>query len=85
MNDAQKWLDQIIEDIPSIKEEMYEDAKTLPTYGKAKKYLKDFKNDFNGNYNATPEEQVQSAFNTMIEDVIQKLNQDADKARINYD
>ena len=85
MNDAEKWLNQIIADIPSIKEEMYEDAKTFPTYGKAKKYLKDFKNDFNGNYNATPEEQVQSAFNTMIEDVIQKLNQDADKVKINHD
>lgn len=85
MDDAQKWLDQIIADIPSIKKEMYEDAKTLPTYGKAKKYLKDFKKDFNGDYTATPEEQVQSAFNTMIEDVIQKLNQDADKVKINHD
>ncbi len=63
MNDAQKWLDQIITDMPYIEKEMYEDAKTLPTYGKAKKYLKDFKHDFNGNYTATPEEQVQSAFN----------------------
>ncbi|MDB6258030.1 hypothetical protein ODU72_04965 [Lactobacillus amylovorus] len=85
MNDAEKWLNQIIADIPSIKEEMYEDAKTFPTYGKAKKYLKDFKNDFNGNYTATPEEQMQSVFNTMIEDVIQKLNQDADKVKINHD
>lgn len=85
MDDAEKWLDQIIEDIPSIKEEMYEDAKTFPTYGKAKKYLNDFKTDFNGNYNATPEEQMQSVFNTMIEDVIHKLNQDADKVKINHD
>lgn len=33
MNDAQKWLDQIIADIPFIKEGMYQDAKTLSTYG----------------------------------------------------
>ena len=85
MNDAQKWIDQIIADIPFIKEGMYQDAKTLSTYGKAKKYLKGFKTDFNGNYTATPEEQMQSACNTMIEDVIQKLNQDADKVKINHD
>ena len=48
MNDAQKWLDQIIADIPFIKEGMYQDAKSLSTYGKAKKYLKGFKTDFNG-------------------------------------
>ena len=77
MNDAEKWLDQIIADIPSIKEEMYEDAKTFPTYGKAKKYLKDFKNDFNGNYTATPEEQIMSSFNTMCDEVIKVLRDKA--------
>lgn len=85
MDDAKKWLDQMITDIPAIKEEMYQDAKTLPTYGKAKKYLKDFKIDFNGSYTATPEEQVQSAFNSMIDDVIRRLNEDSDKVEIKHD
>ena len=31
MNDAQKWLDQIIEDIPFIEKSIYENAKTLGT------------------------------------------------------
>ena len=85
MNDAQKWLDKVLEEMQFIEQSMYEDAKTLSTYGKAKKYVKNFKHDFSGSYTATPEEQVQSAFNSMIDDVIKKLNLDSDKAVINHD
>ena len=82
MNDAQKWLDQIIEDIPFIEKGIYEDAKTLGTYGKAKKYVRSFKHDFGGDFSGTPEEQMYSAFNTMLEDVVSKLNQDSNNAEI---
>lgn len=82
MNDAQKWLDQIIEDIPFIEKGIYEDAKTLGTYGKAKKYVRSFKHDFGGDFSGTPEEQMYSAFNTMLEDVVNKLNQDSNNAEI---
>lgn len=81
MNEAQEWLDDIINNIPYIKEAMYEDAKTKGTSGRAKRYVKGFKQDFDG-FNATPEEQMQSVFNTMIEDVVQKINKDADNAPI---
>lgn len=82
MNDAQKWLDQIIADIPFIEKGIYEDAKTLGTYGKAKKYVRSFKHDFGGDFSGTPEEQMYSAFNTMLEDVVSKLNQDSNNAEI---
>lgn len=85
MNDAQKWLDQIIEDIPFIEKGIYEDAKTLGTYGKAKKYVRSFKHDFGGDFSGTPEEQMYSAFNTMLEDVVSKLNQDSNNAEIKND
>lgn len=82
MNDAQKWLDNVLEEMPFIEQSMYEDAKTLSTYGKAKKYVKSFKHDFSGSYTATPEEQVQSAFNSMIDNVVTKLNRDSDNQEI---
>ena len=82
MNDAQKWLDQIIADIPFIEKEMYDDTKTLGKYGKAKKYARSYKHDFGSDYSATPEEIMQAAFNTMIEKVVSKLNEDSDNAEI---
>lgn len=81
MNEAQQWIDEIINKVPYIKQAMYEDAKTKGTPGKAKRYAKGFKHDFDG-FNATPEEQMQSVFNTMIENVIQQINKDADNAPI---
>ena len=82
MNDAQKWLDQIITDMPYIEEGIYDDARQLKTYGKAKKYVRSFKHDFGGDFGGTPEEQMYSAFNTMLEDVVSKLNQDSNNAEI---
>lgn len=82
MKDAQEWLDKVLEEMLFIEQGMYEDAKTLRTYGKAKKYVKSFKHDFSGSYTATPEEQVQSAFNSMIDNVVTKLNRDSDNQEI---
>ena len=85
MNDAQKWLDQIITDMPYIEEGIYDDARQLKTYGKAKKYVRSFKHDFGGDFGGTPEEQMYSAFNTMLEDVVSKLTPASNTAEIKYD
>ncbi len=82
MHDAQQWLDGIIEDIPNIRKEMLDDCRTMKTYGKAKNYAKEFKYEFDSSYNASAEEQIMSAFNTLIDDTIQKLNQEANNAEI---
>lgn len=85
MNDAQTIFDDLIEKLPFIRKMMLEDAKTMGTYGKAKKYLRDFKYDFGNSYTATAEEQTRALFNSLIDDVILELNKESDKARINHE
>ena len=85
MHDAQEWLDGIIADIPNIRKEMLDDCRTMKTYGKAKQYAKQFKVDFEGNYKAAAEEQAQSLFNSLIEDVVTELNRESDKGEIKHD
>lgn len=85
MYDAQKWLDQIIEDIPSIRQEMLDDCHRQKTYGKAKQYARQFKIDFGVNYQGTAEEQAQALFNTLIEDTVTQLNRESDKGEIKHD
>lgn len=82
MNDAIKWINDIIENIPYITKSIYEDSKSLKTYGKAKKFLREQKFDLGNDYHASPEEQMQSAFNTMIDNAIEQLSKDSNKAKI---
>lgn len=85
MYDAQKWLDQIIEDIPNIRKEMLEDCRRQETYSKAKQYARQFKTDFEGSYKGTAEEQAQALFNGLIEDVVMRLNKEASERKISHD
>ncbi len=41
--------------------------------------------DFEGNYKATAEEQIQSLFNSLIEDVVTELNRESDRGEIKHD
>lgn len=85
MYDAQKTIEELIDKLPYLRQEMLDDAHTMKTYGEAKKYVKEFKHDFGGDYSGTPEEQILSAFNTMIEETVTKLNRESDKGEIRHD
>lgn len=82
MYEVKKIFDQLIDQCPEFRKLMLDDAKTMKTYGKAKNYAKEFKYEFDSSYNASAEEQIMSAFNTLIDDTIQKLNQEANNAEI---
>lgn len=41
--------------------------------------------DFEGNYKATAEEQIQSLFNSLIEDVVTELNRESNREEIKHD
>ena len=73
MYEAKKYFDEIIDQIQLLQKAMLEDAKTIGTYRKDIQYVKEFKYNFDSSYNALPEEQVMSAFNTMIENTTKKL------------
>lgn len=82
MDDAIKWINKIKEELPGVIDEMYFDAETMPTYGKAKKYVAGMKHDWGRSYTANPEEQVDALWNSMVEAVHYKIVKDADNARI---
>ncbi|KRL88683.1 hypothetical protein [Lactobacillus kalixensis] len=73
MYEIKKQFDELIDNLSIYQKEMLEDAKTIGTYRKDIQYVKEFKYNFDSSYNATPEEQVMAAFNTMIENTTKKL------------
>ena len=73
MYEIKKQFDELIDNLSIYQKEMLEDAKTIGTHRKDIQYVKEFKYNFDSSYNATPEEQVMAAFNTMIENTTKKL------------
>ena len=76
-----EWLefqDSVIGAIPEVKQGLYYEAKTLGTYDKAIKFVKQQKNDGSTSYSASPEEIVQLAlWNTICDEVAIKLLKEA--------
>lgn len=82
--DWMSFTDKLIEQIPEVREALYYEAKTFPTYGKAKKFVRDQKNDTGGSYNATAEEIAKfGLWNAICDDVLVKLAREADNQPIN--
>lgn len=85
MKDALDAFSKFIDNLPVLKQGAVYDAETLGTYKKAIRYVRDFKFTFDREYNASPEEQIKSAFNTMCDEVIKTLREQALGSEIKND
>lgn len=85
MKDALDAFSKLIENLPVLKQGAVYDAESLKTYKKAIRYVQDFKVDFDRSYMASSEEQIKSAFNTMCDEVIKTLRDQALGSEIKND